>query len=834
MKHNRITGRLLSLALIVGMALSYIPSLALTAKAGSAPATYPQITIRSNGYVSTPDDNGAKNDEELKTRFWAYQIFSGTIDKDEFKEEYDGNWNTNRLKVTGWGASIQAGKQEDLLKALSEDKTLARDLGITFELMLQAGEYYLEAENLTAYAAEYNNKNNWVPETEGEEGKVGGELTTAGRAALEKAFDTDLEKLTIGNVFAAAYKQNSETMDVKGAFTASQVISDFTGSQGNTALTQAFYAIVFDKDTSGYKYLKNSGGEAKGAPESSNTDDKYKGAYAVSSWTQGNSTIPGYWTIGEWNGLDIDKGTLPPGYYMIRDAYEEMGNEGKASAAYMTGVYGYGTIDPKAEAPYVTKTIANASYSGASHELGETITFTLKGTLPENYFTAYKGYPYIFEDTMAAGLTYGGITRVYVKVPNTNGRFGTGNAKYDYYLVDLYNGSETGNTGNGYRLDVKQPKDDDPTTKIEVSFPNLKNVKGRRASQSSWNTDAWNSNTDEQPVTIPITNDSEIYVEYTATLNEGANITDPSTGNQNEVILRYANEPLWDPAANFSGGTWDENWREAPKGKSTKQVYLYDFGIQLRVLDEEENPLAGAAFALKKGGSGTTGYQSYSLITAAESEPSYAILHRVETRAAGGTDPDQPIPAQYTYYLAGWVTEDDLIDYRFPNTGDTKSWDDRLIPGVKIGSFTVPSDGDYYVAVKTQSDGLVRIVGMDGDDTYFLEEVIPPEQYDITDDISVSFNPKYYPYGILETLTAAVSDGIDGDGKLVDGGKFTSGYEELVVRLTIVQEPSNEATVNTGGMGAALFYIGGSALLIGAAAVLALSNVKKRPGKQDR
>ena len=56
----------------------------------------------------------------------------------------------------------------------------------------------------------------------------------------------------------------------------------------------------------------------------------------------------------------------------------------------------------------------------------------------------------------------------------------------------------------------------------------------------------------------------------------------------------------------------------------------------------------------------------------------------------------------------------------------------------------------------------------------------------------------------------------------------------MVVRLTIVQEPSNEVTVSTGGMGVALFYIGGSALLIGAAAVLALSNVKKRPEKQNR
>ena len=74
MKHNRKIGRLLSLALTLGMALTLVPSLAVPARAAGE---YPQMTIIPNQFVSTPDDQALADDLklELGKRFEAYQIF---------------------------------------------------------------------------------------------------------------------------------------------------------------------------------------------------------------------------------------------------------------------------------------------------------------------------------------------------------------------------------------------------------------------------------------------------------------------------------------------------------------------------------------------------------------------------------------------------------------------------------------------------------------------------------------------------------------------------------------------------------------------------------------
>ena len=869
-KRNRMTRRLLALALTLGMALALAPSLALPA--GAANDRH-QIIIRSSNYVSTPEDDAAKTDNVLKakltTRFWAYQIFVGTIDEDKFAEEVRDNTDINDLSVTDWGASIQNDKKDALLTALSEDTKPARDLGVTFELMLQAKETYLGAEILETYADLYNNATPgdiWIdPNAE----KTEQNLTSNGKERLKAAFNDVLNKkegfLTIGQLFAAAYEKNRVDNDVKGAITASQVIADFTGASGNTALTQAFYAIVFDRyssndvipgsDPGDYKYLKKTGGEAKGAPEGSNLNNKYGGAYAVSSWDSDYK----YWHIGTLDGIN----TLLDGYYMIRDVYEEKNNEGKASAAYMAGVYGYGTIDPKAEAPEVKKTISGAgNNSGTGRELGATITFTLEGTLPQNYFTAYKGYPYIFEDTLDAGLTYtggGGAVenedyckpyRVYVKVPNSKGGFSSEGAKYDYYLVDLYTGPEAGNQGKGYRLEVT-PGNGESATTVIVSFPNLQNVVGRRATQYYWNNGQWQNNSVPDPVKIPITNDSTVYVEYTASLNEGANITNPNTGNQNTVVLRYANEPLWNPEALYENGSWEANWNEAPMGRSTRLVFLYDFGVQLTVYgkkdadepgaDETEGrkPLKDAGFALKKGSGNNV---------------QYAILHKAATPKDNSNASESL--AEYTYYLAGWVSEADLYSYLAGAPGEaSKSWSDALEEGAEIGGFPVPAavslfendpeggesdaEGDYYAAVMTDENGVVRIVGLDNS-AYVLEEVITPQGSAKVEDISVWFNTtRYDATGKLTDLTAtADGSAIEKPGaqNILSSGGFTEAYipySELVVRLIINAESAIE--VDTGGMGTALFYIGGGALLAGAALILIISNTKSRkPEKRGR
>lgn len=836
MNRNRIAGRLLALVLTLGTVLSLTPFPTAAAEEEET-TTYPQITISPNSYVSTPEDDAAKNNAalrtELATRFWAYQIFTGTIDADDYVENRD----INGLTDVSWGVSIT--NENGLLEALSGDPTPASELGFTFALMLETKDSYLNEEKdyeyFENYAKEYFDPDNWQPSGDDSGGEVGGTPTGDGKSKLEKAFNEDLKKLTIGNVFTTALNKNvGGGINRQGAHTAAQIIADFTPATGNLALAQAFYAIVFDR----YEYGNNEVGKYKYLNEE---------PFQRSSWV-GTDGETGYWTIGAKDSNS--KNHLPAGYYMIRDAYSEgydgpgKSLEGKAKASYMAGVYGSGHIDVKAEAPRVTKTIGGSNNGiNAACELGEAITFTLTGTLPENYYTGYDGYPYTFEDTLDKGLTFKGITRVYVKVPDSNGNFGTAaTGRYYYYEVERYTGGESGNTGNGYRFEPNA--NDDGTTTVKVIFPNLKNVKGKKVtstSQTPWKVEGGEANL------IPITGKSEIYVVYTAALNEHVNITTPSRGNSNTVRLYYANSPLWDPEGAVEGGTWDSEWEKAPRGMVSAFTATYDFGVQLKVYgaadpdaggNEERTPLADAGFALKKSSGDNV---------------QYAILHKVETKELGAAENQNSDLAKYTYYLAGWASEDALFGYLAGDTV-TKTWGEKLTAGAKIGDFTVPStassraaesqsgeadaDGGYYAAVMTQPDGLVRIVGMDSSSTYYLEEVVTPDGCATVHDISVRFTSIFASArGNLVHLSAAVEHAdevvVGENGEIVNDKGFASPYSELVARFAVYSDPTIE--VNTGGRGTALFYISGAALLAGAALLLIFSSVKnKEPEKSGR
>ena len=847
MKRNRIIGRLLVFALALGMAMTLAPSLALPARAAGKPT--PKITIIPNEYVSTPDDkaveDGSELQNKLKTRFEAYQIFEG-----ELGDDYDPTEPINELRDVHWGASIKSDKdsRQALINELSKDTKLARDLGITLDLMLRTKDKYLDQDPdgnpeqpFYYYTQAYNSPSNW--QQSGEGGTVGGEPTAQGRVNLQNALNQDLATLTIGELFAAALENNVDAgHKTDGAYTASMVITDFTGPTGNVALARAFYAIVFargnyDNGVGSYLYLDQS--------------------VATSTWAEG------CWTI-EINGLSA--GARPDGYYMIRDTYPEKGdeaNKGKANAAYMAGVFGSGDIYIKAEAPTVTKTFGNGittanSGKGASYELGDTITFALKGTLPERYYTGYEGYPYVFKDTLAAGLTFGEITRVYVKVP-TDGMF----VPDDYYLVEEATGATGGNQGKGYRLE-EEPQADG-TTRVTISFPNLKYVHGKKVTSMSQTT--WATERDER--LIPITGESQIYVVYTAKLNENAVISDVN-GNLNTVELYYANNPLWDPAAVADNGTWDSVWQEAPKGMVTDFARPYDFGVQLTVYgkkeagetptvgpetgetptvepetgeSEERELVAGAGFALKKGSGNNV---------------QYAILHKAKT--PGYKEADTQSRAEYTYYLTGWVSEADWYSYLSgadTSTRTARAWGAPLEAGATIGGFTVPfavspladdlegaepdAEGNYYAAVMTEKDGRVRIVGLkDNNSIYYLEEVISPDGYARVDDIRIQFTAGYSSDGTLNTLSAEASGSAveaPSNPTIVNSrdfyGEYNSTYKELVARFTIYSDAA--ITVDTGGMGTTLFYIGGGALLTGAALILIISNAKgRKPEKCDR
>ena len=880
-KHTAIK-RLSALILALVMALP----LALPVMAVQTDPPY-QINIKPNKYTSTPGDledeikaqsdfatsydsdcikwaKGHANDENaqikelaeeyinLVQRFKAFQIFKGDIDPDHYQGPTNPSDNTsigslpaNALANVQWGESVADGKTGALLYALMTSTTPAKDAGI-------------EENNETLSKSPY------------------------------KDIGREYSALTLGDLFSAVlegYTANSNTVTgpttdsdlSKAAALVAKVLSDFTPATttGNPALARAFAKIVTEKNSStvgDYKYL--------------NDIDDYASTWNNDQWIIGNSG----------GGSD---GPLQGGYYLFTDTYDEShyGHKDKAQSELILGVFGTVTMTVKASAPSVDKGIVDdndQANKGDTAEIGDSVTFRLTGTLAENYDTAYDEYKYIFHDTLSKGLTYGSVHQVYVKVYDENGAFGTGaddDPRYDIYVI--------GTGANGYQEKKgNDARHGDTQHTVDFDFGDLKKLQGVKATEYDSTTGKYTA--DGSSVLVPITHDSEVYAEYTATLNEDAVVG--YNDNYNEVILEYSDNP--------------ENSKETNSSTGSRS-YVYTFGVEIYKYDgskgkeyNEDTRLKDVGFALTKSvdetwykiknkadEDETTEYKwiradelqeilgdkkiedlsssdTDSLSTLSKSgelgeygdwylvfndeEPEtvesmtyYALLKSVSAVV------DPAYPAHYA--IAGWVPEVDLetvLGYAAGDTTDEK-WT-GAINGTNIKVYLsegFAASDSYVLAIKTDEDGYLRIEGMDSDGIYYLREVITPSGFDTIDPIGIQFTAEYftaedledtsagYPenaaVGYLKDLTYRVNGGdphyIVKDGKYTapDGEAIGTAATELSVKLEVANYPAGYLP-GTGGRGVYLFYIGGVALLIGAAAYLIISNVKKKTDKGGR
>ena len=187
------------------------------------------------------------------------------------------------------------------------------------------------------------------------------------------------------------------------------------------------------------------------------------------------------------------------GYYLIKDKDDTINDqEDKTYTEYIVQVLGDKTdIEAKSSLPTFEKKVndindtsgtAEALKDYADHDKGDEVTFTLKGTLPDNY-DAFNAYKYVMHDSLSTGLTFNAGS-LEVKVDGTK-------------------------ITSGYNL--KTSTSDNHT--FDIEFPDLKTISG-------------------------VTKSSEITVTYTATLNDTADIGKP--GNPNEAYLEYSNNPYDD------------------------------------------------------------------------------------------------------------------------------------------------------------------------------------------------------------------------------------------------------------------------------------------------
>lgn len=82
-------------------------------------------------------------------------------------------------------------------------------------------------------------------------------------------------------------------------------------------------------------------------------------------------------------------------------------------------------------------------------------------------------------------------------------------------------------------------------------------------------------------------NNSQVVVEYTATLNSNAILG--SAGNPNKVYLQYSNNP-------FDSGSGNNNVGKTPED----QVIVFTYALRISKVDDSGNALTGASFKLTK------------------------------------------------------------------------------------------------------------------------------------------------------------------------------------------------------------------------------------------
>lgn len=274
--------------------------------------------------------------------------------------------------------------------------------------------------------------------------------------------------------------------------------------------------------------------------------------------------------------------------------------------------------------------------------------------------------------------------------------------------------------------------------------------------------------------------DDPIKITYSAVLNENAVIGD--TGNPNKAKLVYSNDPSVEGNGKNEPGKPDEPGANAPTGETPEDtVKTFTTAIKIKKVDQSGNPLTGATFKL----SGTG-------------------INKVKVESGDSFNED----ANGTYWKLknGTYTETDpatLADTSAYEDTTTKYKKSKLETATKSGE-----DTNVSVTATVDENGFLTFSGLDAGD-YKLEETAAPTGYNgaAAIDFTISANVDATP--VFSSNNAKVALNSD------------NMFETIVENRYGAQLPS------TGGVGTKLFYLFGSAFVIGASTFIV---TKKRVG----
>ena len=283
---------------------------------------------------------------------------------------------------------------------------------------------------------------------------------------------------------------------------------------------------------------------------------------------------------------------------------------------------------------------------------------------------------------------------------------------------------------------------------------------------------------------------ADMVITYTAVVNDDANFT--STGNKNEVVFDYSNDPNHD--YNGDEPTGDDVVGTTPKDETT--TYLTNIEITKKGEGSDANALAGAEFEI------TSEDYNVALVTGEKFEASDYEAQDGETIVAG------------TWYKL----KDGSYTTTAPTEATTTSYASTTVTYKKV-AFTktnITPGTTKKVTVISGEDGKIKLEGLKPG-TYTIKETKAPTGYnlDATEHVIKidwdSTNKKM----VLNTTSSDA----------------TASFEDNTATAKItIENKSGTVLPETGGIGTTIFYIVGGLLAVGAGVVLV---TKKRMGKEE-
>ena len=225
---------------------------------------------------------------------------------------------------------------------------------------------------------------------------------------------------------------------------------------------------------------------------------------------------------------------LKPGYYLIKDKDDSLQGQ-ESYTEFILHVTDDVDANVKADVPSVEKKVKDTNdttgettgwQDSADYDIGDDVPFQLTATLANN-IESYKTYSLKFNDTLSKGLDY--------------------------------NNDAVIKLGDKVVTDSFTPSYDATAKTLTFTCDNI--------------------------LAFGAKNSDKIVVEYTAKLNENAEIG--AAGNPNTVYLDFSNNP--------------NNGGEGDRGKTPEdKVIVFTYKLTVNKVDKDNKPLTGAEFSLFK------------------------------------------------------------------------------------------------------------------------------------------------------------------------------------------------------------------------------------------